>query len=148
MNEFEFISEYLTRLTGPEALDLKDDAAMWTPPDGQDVIVTTDTLVEGVHFPIGKFDADIAWKLLAVNLSDITAKGADPVGYFMNLTINTAVSRDRLSEFCAGLQQFHKAHKIPLWGGDTTKSKGPIVLSVTMIAIAPTGQYLFNGLDR
>jgi thiamine-monophosphate kinase len=148
MNEFEFISEYLSGLAGPEALELKDDTAVWNPPAGQDVILTSDTLVEGVHYPIGKFDGQIAHTLMAVNLSDLTAKGADPVGYLLNLTLSDTISPRELKDFCSGLESFQAEYGVPLWGGDTTRTTGPTVLSITMMGIVPSGTMVLRSGAR
>ena len=120
MDEFEFIATHLSGLSGPEGLGLLDDAALWQPPDGHDAIISTDTLVEGVHFPAGKFDSEVAQKLVAVNISDLTAKGADPLGYFLNLTVSKHVSKDQLIDFCVGLNDSNHLFGVSLWGGDTS----------------------------
>ena len=140
MDEFGFIAEYLSRLAGPEGLELKDDAAVWQPPIGFDAVISMDTLVEGVHFPKGKFDAQIAQKLIAVNISDIIAKGADPLGYFLSLSVPKETNSDRLKDFCHGLSIAQKSYGVKLWGGDTTRTSGPITLSVTMIGTVPKGK--------
>ena len=80
MNEFDFIATYLAPLAGPGGLSLKDDAALLKSSAGKDLILTKDTMVEGVHFPQGHFGGDTAEKLLRVNLSDLAAKGAHPIG--------------------------------------------------------------------
>lgn len=138
MGEFEFIAEYLARIAGPEALDLKDDVAIWTPPSGLDVVISMDTLVEGVHFPNGKFDGELAQKLIRVNVSDVVAKGADPVGYFLSLCLPSNISSSALEDFCSGLECDQNLYGMKLWGGDTTRSDGVCVLSATIIATLPS----------
>ncbi len=140
MDEFAFIAGHLSRLAGREGLGLKDDAAVWKPPEGLDAVISMDTLVEGVHFPQGKFDAQIAQKLIAVNISDIIAKGADPLGYFMSLSLPEKIHLDALKEFCSGLEIAQSEYDIKLWGGDTTRTNGPTTLSVTMIGTVPKGE--------
>ena len=140
MDEFEFISKYLTRLCGPEALDLKDDVAVWTPPPNVDAIISMDTIVEGVHFPDGKFDAEIAQKLIRVNISDLVAKGADPVGYFLSLSLSKHVSENNLNTFCDGLARDQQRFGLKLWGGDTTSTSGVNVLGLTIIGTIPHGR--------
>jgi len=140
MDEFGFIAEHLSHLAGPEGLDLKDDAAVWQPPAGFDAVISMDTLVEGVHFPQGKFDAETAQKLIAVNISDIIAKGADPLGYFLSLSVPKDTNTDRLKDFSRGLDIAQKEYGIKLWGGDTTSTSGPITLSVTMMGTVPKGK--------
>jgi len=140
MDEFGFIAEHLSRLAGPQGLDLKDDAAVWKPPAGFDAVMSMDTLVAGVHFPQDKFDAQIAQKLIAVNVSDIIAKGADPLGYFLSLSLPRKTSLDALKDFCSGLGTAQDDYEVKLWGGDTTSTDGPVSLSVTMIGTVPTGK--------
>ena len=140
MNEFEFIQSQLTGLAGPEGLDLRDDVALWSPPVGQDVVISTDTIVEGVHFPKGKFDAQLAQKLIRVNVSDVVAKGADPLGYSLSLSLNADVSSEKLKSFCHGLAQDQDEYGLKLWGGDTTRTLGPNVLTITIIGTVPQGK--------
>ena len=74
MTEFDFIREHLAPLAGPEGLGLVDDAALLSPPAGHELVLTKDTLIEAVHFPMGMYGADVAERLLRTNLSDL----ADP----------------------------------------------------------------------
>src|SRR4051812_18617604 len=87
-DEFDLIARLLRPLAegAPEALGLLDDAALLTPPPGQSLVITTDTIVEGVHFLFDEPPDLIARKLLRVNLSDLAAKRARPWGYFLNTT--------------------------------------------------------------
>jgi len=144
MDEFDFIAKYLSALAGPEGLDLKDDVAIWKTPKGLEVVISMDTLVEGVHFPDikdgGKFDAQTAEKLIRVNISDLVAKGSDPVGYFLSLTLSEQVDEDALEDFCQGLASAQSRYGIKLWGGDTTRTKGKNVLTVTLVGTAPIGK--------
>jgi len=87
MGEFDFIADHLAPLAGPQGMGLLDDAALFTPPAGRDLILTKDAMVEGVHFPKGHWGADTAEKLLRVNLSDLAAKGALPLGYLLSLSL-------------------------------------------------------------
>ena len=140
MNEFDLISTYLADLAGPEGLGLIDDAANWSPPAGFDAVISSDTLVEGVHFPIGKFDAALAQKLIRVNISDLVAKGADPEGYLLSLTLNEETTQSQIASFCQGLAKDQKNFGFKLWGGDTTRTSGPNVLSITIIGTVPKGK--------
>ena len=140
MNEFDFITENLASLAGPEGLGLKDDAANWTPASGCDAVITMDTMCEGVHFPHGKFDAELAQKLIRVNVSDLTAKGADPAGYFLSLGLPSGVSEHDLADFCAGLSKDQDKYGLKLWGGDTVHTGGLSVLTLTMIGTVPSGE--------
>jgi thiamine-monophosphate kinase len=140
MDEFGFIAKYLSTLAGPEGLDLKDDAAVWKVPKGREVVISMDTQVEGVHFPDGKFDAQTAEKLIRVNISDLTAKGADPLGYLLSLTLAEQVDEDALEGFCQGLASAQSCYGIKLWGGDTTRTKGNNVLTITLVGTVPIGK--------
>lgn len=144
MGEFEFIAEHLARLAGDEALDLKDDVALWTPPVGYDVVLSMDTLVEGVHFPMGQFDAQLAQKLIRVNVSDIVAKGATPVGYLLSLCLPKNVDEVALKSFCKGLDMDQAKYNMKLWGGDTTRTKSNCVLSLTIIATTRENQAILR----
>ena len=140
MNEFDFIHTYLAGLAGPEGLELRDDVAVWSPPVGKDAVISTDALVEGVHFPTGKFDSQLAQKLIRSNVSDIVAKGADPLGYVLSLTLNEQITQAQLGDFCQGLANDQHKYGLKLWGGDTTRTSGPIVLSVTIIGTVSAGK--------
>ncbi|NNC37609.1 MAG: thiamine-phosphate kinase [Hyphomonadaceae bacterium] len=140
MNEFEFIQKHLSGLAGPQGLGLLDDAAQWSPPRGLEAIISTDTLVEGVHFPDKKFDAQLAQKLIRVNISDIIAKGADPIGYMLSLSLNEKVSEANIFAFCSGLAIDQQEYGLKLWGGDTTRTPGPNVLTITIFGTTPTGK--------
>jgi thiamine-monophosphate kinase len=139
MNEFDLIQSYLAGLTGPEGLGLLDDVALWSLPTGVDAVFSADTLVEGVHFPKGKFDSQLAKKLLRTNISDIIAKGADPLGYMLSLTLNERVRETDIEDFCLGLAADQQNYGLQLWGGDTTRTTGPNVLSITIIGTLPKG---------
>src|SRR5690606_1333773 len=84
--EFELIRRYFAPLaaTHPAGLGLEDDAAVFSLPPGREIVVTTDTMVEGVHYPVGEAADFVARKLLRVNLSDLAAMGARPEVYFLN----------------------------------------------------------------
>jgi len=140
MGEFEFIAELLADLAGPEGLNLRDDAAIWTPPRGYDAVITTDTIVEGVHFPKGKFDAQTAQKLLRVSVSDLTAKGADPLGYFLSLSLPSWVKPFDLENFSDGLGNDQAWYGMSLWGGDTVQTGDICVLSATMMGSVRSGR--------
>ena len=140
MDEFAFIAKYLVGLSGPQALNLKDDVAVWTPPQGIDMVMSMDTIVEGVHFPSGKFDEQIAQKLLRINISDLVAKGADPIGYFLSLSLPKRIGEPELAKFCAGLAHDQDEYGLQLWEGDTTRCQNECVLSITIIGVVPTGK--------
>lgn len=139
MNEFDLISQYFSPLAGAEGLGLLDDAAHFSPTPGFDLVLTKDSMVESVHFPAGEYGADVAQRLLRVNLSDLAAKAASPRGYLLSLawpkTVDTAIMKD----FASGLKAVQEKFGIELWGGDTVSIDGPAVFSATLIGECPAG---------
>jgi thiamine-monophosphate kinase len=139
--EFALIAEFLAPLTAtaPGAFDLTDDAALFSPPAGHDIVLTTDSIVEGVHFFRDDPAPSIARKALRVNLSDLACKGADPAGYLLNLLLPEWTGRAWFEAFTAGLSQDQAAFGLSLWGGDTSRTPGPLAISITAIGLAPAG---------
>lgn len=141
VDEFDFIKNYLAPLAGPEGLNLQDDAALFTPRANYDLVITKDSLVEGVHFPKGDYSANTAHKLIAVNLSDLAAKGAKPLGYLLSIAwpddVNIVQTMELFSKRFNKLQQ---AYDFKLFGGDTVKTNGPMVISATFIGEVPKGK--------
>ncbi len=141
MGEFDLIAKYLAPLAGPEGLGLLDDAALYTPPSGFDLVITKDTLVEGVHFPKKHWGANTAEKLLRVNLSDLAAKGARPVGYLLSIAWPQSTEIETyFPAFVKGLQTVQEAFECVLFGGDTVSIDGPMVVTATLIGLVPKGQ--------
>lgn len=139
MHEFDFIRTYLAPLAGPGGLDLKDDAALLRPPAGQDLVLTKDMLVEGVHFPQGHYGGDTAERLLRTNLSDLAAKGARPIGYLLAISWPHGADPKFLAGFAAGLRDVQQAYDFQLLGGDMTATSGPMTVSATLIGVVPEG---------
>lgn len=135
----------------PGALGLKDDAAILSIPSGRQMVLTMDTLVAGVHF---LFDgsprqaADAAYKALAVNVSDLAAKGADPAAYLLSLTLPAEGAGDWLSGLAEGLRQGQADWNIQLAGGDTVRGRSGLALTVTAIGSVPLDQALLRGAAR
>ncbi len=122
-------------------MGLIDDAALLTPPSGHDLVLTTDTLVEGVHFPLGSYGADVAQRLLRTNLSDLAAKGASPLGYMLLLAIPPVMDEALLVDFTKGLKSVQESFPpLTLYGGDTVKIAGPMVVSATLIGTVPNAK--------
>jgi thiamine-monophosphate kinase len=117
MNEPEFIDRLRAIAAHPAARGLRDDAALLVPPPGRELVLTHDMLVEGVHYLPGDPAGDVAWKLVAVNLSDLAAKGAVPLGVLMGSAIGGEPGWDEA--FLAGLAEALTAFDVPLLGGDT-----------------------------
>jgi thiamine-monophosphate kinase len=120
-------------------LGIGDDAAILAPPAGHELIVATDTLVAGVHFPQATRPEDIGWKALAVNLSDLAAMGATPAWALLALTL-PAADRAFVERFAEGFAELAAQHHLALIGGDTTR--GALTISVTVLGFAPPGQAL------
>ncbi len=135
--EFEIIAKYFAPLAAeaPGAFGLRDDAAAIA---GGDLVVTKDLLVEGVHFRSRDPRDIVARKALRVNLSDLAAKGARPIGYLLGCVWPAGVKESAIAEFAGGLRADQDQFKIALFGGDTTAhvQKGaPLMVSITMIGM-------------
>jgi thiamine-monophosphate kinase len=140
LSEDDLIARYFAPLAGPAGLGLRDDAALLRPPAGEDLVLTTDALVAGVHFFADDPPAAIARKALRVNLSDLAAKGARPLGYLLSLALPRDWREDWLRDFASGLAADAAIYDCPLMGGDTVSTPGPLTLSVTAIGAAPEGR--------
>jgi thiamine-monophosphate kinase len=138
--EADLIARYFAPLAGPAGLKLRDDAALMRPAPGEDLVLTTDALVAGVHFFADDPPGAIARKALRVNLSDLAAKGARPRGFLLTLALPSDWGEDWLSAFAEGLGADAMAFDCPLIGGDTVKTPGPLTLSVTAIGSAQAGR--------
>jgi thiamine-monophosphate kinase len=125
--------------TDPGALGLTDDAAFITPPPGCDLVLKTDAIVGGVHFFPDDPPGQLARKALRVNLSDLAAKGAKPLGYLLSLVLPGDVSESWLTSFAAGLQADAGTYGCPLFGGDTDRTPGPLTISIAMFGAVPIG---------
>ena len=143
-NEDDLIARYFAPLAGEGGLALKDDAALLTPPAGHDLVLTVDGLVGGVHFFADDPPGPVARKGLRVNLSDLAAKGARPLGFLLTLALPPDWSAKWLADFVAGLGDDSLAYGCPLLGGDTVKTPGPLTLSITAIGAVPTGRMVLR----
>lgn len=128
--ELGFIETLRGFATHPAARNLEDDTAVLEF-GGEVLVLTHDMLVEGVHFLPDQDPADIAWKLVATNLSDLAAKGAEPVGVLLGYMLGAGDAR-----FIEGLREALEHYRTPLLGGDTTRGSGPQVLGLTAIGRA------------
>lgn len=140
--EEDIVQTYLRPLaaTWPGALDLRDDCAVLAPAPGQDLIVKTDPIRAAVHFFADDAPADIAWKALAVNVSDLAAKAARPLAYTMALSFPKAPARDWLAAFAAGLGEAQDAFGCVLIGGDTDRAAGPLSIAIAIFGEVPRGR--------
>ena len=144
LDEFDVIAHHFKPLAAKceGALGLTDDAAVLRLTAGNELIVTADALVEGVHFLSDDPPDLIARKMLRVNLSDLAAKGAKPTVYLMTLALGPAVNEGWIASFAHGLAEDQKEFGVSLAGGDTTATPGPTTLSVTAMGEAPVSAAL------
>ncbi len=147
-NEFDLIARYFAPLASgePGALGLIDDAAVLSIENGRRVVVTTDTLVAGVHFFPSDPPESIAAKILAVNLSDLAAMGALPLAYTLSMALPATWTGDELhlwlGSFVGGLSMMQAKMDVNLIGGDTVATPGPICLTVTALGSVRKGAEL------
>jgi thiamine-monophosphate kinase len=137
--EDSLIARYFRPLaTDPGAFDLTDDAAILRS-SADDLVVTTDAIVEGVHFLPNDPPDTIARKALRVNLSDLAAKGATPAGFVLTLALREADDA-WLTAFARGLGEDATQFGCPLLGGDTVSTPGPVMISITAFGRVPPGR--------
>lgn len=131
MNEFSLIEKYFTwKNSDLDGLGVGDDCALVSVSSQQQLAITVDTLIEGVHFPIDTTPQDIAYKALAVNLSDLAAMGATPWYFSLALTL-PSIDEQWLKGFSQSLKALAQQHNIYLIGGDTTKGALSITINAT-----------------
>lgn len=126
----------------PGAFDLTDDAAVLDVPHDQQLVVTTDAMVSGVHFLPNDNPADLAWKILAVNMSDLAAKGAEPLAYSLVTSLPKAIGDDWVEGFAKGLGDAQRAFKVNLLGGDSVSTSGPLSLTITALGLVPRNRMI------
>lgn len=139
IDEFDLIARHFAPLARnmPGAMGLLDDAAVLRPAEGCEFVISADAIVAGVHFPETALPDEIARRALRVNLSDIAAKGAVPIGYTLTLQLPPDVDDDWLSGFAGGLAADQETFGLGLLGGDTIKTPGPLTLSVNIFGQTP-----------
>lgn len=146
-HEFDLIARYFAPLSRGAAMafGLRDDAAALRPEAGHDLVITADAMIEDIHFRRTAGPGDIARKLLRVNLSDLAAKGARPIGYFLTVALPRSTPEDWLAAFAQGLAQDQEEFHLSLMGGDTTASPDRMAFSITAVGSLPTGQMILRG---
>ena len=145
--EDSLIARYFRPLaTDPGAFQLDDDAAALKA-HGDDIVVTTDAIVEGVHFLPDDPPDTIARKALRVNLSDLAAKGATPAGFVLTLALRNA-DEGWLQPFASALGEDAAQFGCPLLGGDTVSTPGPLMISVTAFGRVPAGKMVHRSGAR
>ncbi|MBX6328632.1 MAG: thiamine-phosphate kinase [Pseudolabrys sp.] len=124
----------------PGALGLADDAALIAPPPDCELVLKADAIVGGVHFFVADDAGDVARKALRVNLSDLAAKGASPLGFLLSLALPATADEHWLAAFAEGLRADCAHYRCPLLGGDTVRTPGPTTVSVAVIGSVPKGR--------
>ncbi len=146
MDEFSLIKHYFhppeNNLPDPSVIHgIGDDCAVLSVPQGQQLALSIDTLVEGVHFLPNTSPDLLAWRLLGSAISDLAAMGATPAWVTLALTLPSA-DQAWLSHFSDALHEALRRYKVTLIGGDTTK--GPLTLSAQVHGFVPSGQALLR----
>ena len=133
--EFDIIAQYFAPLAAdaPGALGLQDDAAVISLSNQEQLITTTDTMIAGVHFFDDAAPEEIASKLLAINVSDLAAMGASPMGYLLAAAFTSAIDDTWLAGFVARLGEDQHWYGMHLLGGDTVSTPGPLTLTITAL---------------
>lgn len=142
LSEFSLIDKFFKKNTQNNSeirLGIGDDCALLSIPSGYELAITTDTMVEGIHFFNDTNPEQLGHKLLAVNLSDLAAMGAKPLAVTLALTL-PKIDENWLSEFSKGFLKLAQFYNVDLIGGDTTK--GALTLTVQAIGLVPNGQAL------
>jgi thiamine-monophosphate kinase len=147
--EDRLIARYFRPLaTVPGAFGLVDDAAALAPPPGCDIVLTTDGVIAGVHFFPDDPPDMIGRKVLRMNLSDLAAKGARPLGFLMSVALPEGFGEAWLSGFTAGLAEDATRYGCPLYGGDTDHTPGPISVSIFAFGAVPQGKMVHRSTAR
>jgi thiamine-monophosphate kinase len=141
--EDRLIARYFSPLAKhPGAFALLDDAAVIDPPAGCDVVLKADGIIGGVHFFPGDPPDTVGQKALRVNLSDLAAKAAKPLGFLLTLALPKEIGDAWLAPFARGLGADADFFGCPLFGGDTDRTPGPITISIAVLGAVPHGKML------
>jgi thiamine-monophosphate kinase len=145
-SEDDLIARYFRPLaTSAGAFQLKDDCATLKPEPGEELVLKTDAIAEGIHFFSDDKWHHVAQKALRVNLSDLAAKGATPAGYLLSLALPETWSEAQLADFTDGLAEDQKAFDVSLLGGDTIRSPKGLVITITVIGRVAEGRMARRG---
>jgi thiamine-monophosphate kinase len=140
--EFGLIARHFRPLAGPAGLDLLDDAALLDPPPGRTLVLAADAMVAGVHFLPEDPAETIGRKLLRVNLSDLAAMGAVPLGYLMTCGFPRGTADSWIADFVRGLAEDQREFGLAVLGGDTVATPGPASFSLTILGTVAPGTAL------
>ena len=133
MDEFDLIKKYFVPISSIESQFLSNDGAVFKPKKNLDYVVSTDTIVEKIHFKGNESPDLIAKKALRTNLSDLAAMGADPEFYSLAISLPKAKSKSFIENFVKGLKEDQKKYKIKLLGGDLTASSQLKTITISII---------------
>ena len=147
-SENELIARFFAPLAGEGGLGLRDDAAWLRPAPGHDLVLTVDGLTAGIHFLPDDRPPSIARKALAVNVSDLAAKAAEPSGFLLTLGLPDDWTEAWLAGFAGGLGKAAEDFRCPLLGGDTVRANGPLWLSITALGLVAAGRLVPRGGAR
>ncbi len=150
IGEFERIDRHFKPLASGFAgsLDLLDDAALLSAPAGETLVLTTDAMVESVHYLPGEDPGRLARKALRVNLSDLASMGARPLAYLLTTALPKEVGEDWLAAFADGLRQDQDLFGMHLAGGDSVSTPGPTTISIVAIGTVPEGEAIHRSGAR
>ena len=140
MDEFELIRKYFAPISSIESQFLSNDAAIFKPKINLDYVVSTDTIVEKIHFKGDEPPNLIAKKALRTNLSDLAAMGADPEYYSLSISLPKNKADYFIKNFVKGLKEDQNEYRIKLLGGDLTSSTDLISITINIIGTVPTGK--------
>jgi len=145
MKEFDLIKHYFSEqsVNRKDVIEgIGDDCAILQPNEKQQLAVTTDTLVAGVHFPIETLARAVGHKVIAVSLSDLAAMGAEPAWVSLAITL-PSIDEKWIKDFCSGVFELCEYFNVQLIGGDTTQ--GPLSITVTAQGFTPVGKHIPRG---
>ena len=140
MDEFDLIRKYLVPISSIESQFLSNDGAIFKPKINLDYVVSTDTIVEKIHFKGNESPYLIAKKALRTNLSDLAAMGANPEFYSLSISLPKSKAQNFIENFTKGLKEDQKEYKIKLLGGDLTASPSLITITINIIGTVPSGK--------
>lgn len=150
VGEFGLIDSIKGMFSVPDGVTgIGDDCAILPQRDGRETLVSTDMLIEGVHFLIEDVDAySLGWKSAAVNISDIAAMGGVPTGSFLSFARPKSLTHSFINEFMRGYKDLSDRYGCPLLGGDTTGSPDRVCINVTVLGEAARGRAVRRGGAR
>ena len=140
MDEFDLIQRYFVPISSIESQSLSNDGAVFKPKKNLDYVVSTDTIVEKIHFKGDESPDLIAKKALRTNLSDLAAMGANPEYYSLSISLPRVKAENFIKNFAIGLEEDQNEYKIKLLGGDLTASPDLITITINVIGTVPKGK--------